>query len=75
MLKCCLNVRGELGRGLFVCIIRKKNVNIHINKLRFKTLSYMILNCDSKHYFRIFYEKKRHMYQDMIKYFYTRFNL
>ena len=50
MLKCCLNVRGELGRGLFVCIIRKKNVN-HINKLRFKTL-----------HFRIFYEKKRHMY-------------
>ena len=23
MLKCCLNVRGELGRGLFVCIIKK----------------------------------------------------
>ena len=42
MLKCCLNVRGELGRGLFVCIIRKKNVN-HINKLRFKTLLSYIL--------------------------------
>ena len=49
MLKCCLNVRGELGRGLFVCIIKK--MSHHINKLR-----------DSKHYFvlRIFYEKKRH---------------
>ena len=58
MLKCCLNVRGELGRGLFVCIIRKKNVN-HINKLRFQntTLSYILR------------EEASHMY--MIKYFYT----
>ncbi len=63
MLKCCLNVRGELGRGLFVCIIRKKNVN-HINKLLIQntTLSYIL--------------REEASYVYMIKYFYTsRFNL